>query len=209
LIPVIFGLVYKNYKMSFKTGNPDRLLIRGIVSIVLGLAVVAVPDLTLVTVIRFLGALMLIDGSVAILLNNFSKKKQSSVLQIIPRGMTNLIFGVVLLVFPSLVVNVFVFLIGFVLIIAGFTQLSSQIRGRSFLGTSWLMLLISFIAFVSGIVLVTKPFESAQTMLIVVGVIIALYGIGEIIFSFKIRKYQKHQPKAEPTIIDAEYEDIE
>lgn len=193
---------------SVKSANPNRLIIRGFISIGIGVAVIAVPNLTLVNVIRFLGALMIVDGLVALLLNSFSKKKQRNVFQIIPRGTSNLIFGAILTLFPALMVNAFVFLIGFVLLFAGFTQFASQLSGRSILGTSWIIMVISVISIIAGVVFITKPFESAQTMLIIFGVIIGLYGLGEIIWSFKIRSAQKRMPKEEPAIIDAEYEEI-
>ena len=192
----------------FKSANPNRLIIRGIISVAIGVAVIAVPDLTLVNVIKVLGVLMVVDGLVALLINYFSKKKQTSIFQVIPRGTSNLIFGGVLLLFPALMVNVFVFLIGFILLFAGFTQFASQISGRSLIGTSWLLILISIIAFVTGIIFLTKPFESAQTMMIVFGIILALYGMGEVVWSFKIRKAQKQNPPKGPDVIDADYEEI-
>lgn len=195
----------------FKSGNPNRLIIRGIVSVVIGITIIVVPDLTLPVVIQGLGALMVLDGLVAMLINYFSKTKRQSVFIIIPRGTSNLIFGAILLLFPALMVNLFVFLIGFILIFAGFTQFASQISGRSLMGTSWIIIIISILAFVAGIVFITKPFESAQTMLIIFGVMIALYGVGEIMWSFKVRKYQKQNPAPvnSNTTIDAEYEEVE
>lgn len=194
---------------SIKSANPSRLLIRGIISIVTGIAILAVPDLTLVFVIKVLGVLMIVDGLVALIINYFSKKKTTSIFQVIPRGTSNLLFGVILLLFTTLMVNIFVYLIGFVLLFAGFTQFVSQISGRSIIKTSWLLILISLIAFVTGIIFLTKPFESAQTMLVFFGVIIALYGVGEVIWSFKIRKVQKQNPTKGPDVIDADYEEID
>lgn len=193
---------------SLKSANPNRLIIRGLISVAIGVVIFVVPDLTLVNVIKVLGLLMIADGFVALIINYFSKKKQTSVFQIIPRGTSNLIFGAFLLIFPALMVNAFVFLIGFVLLFAGFTQFASQISGRSMLGTSWMLIVISIIAFVTGIIFLTKPFESAQTMLLIFGAIIALYGIGEVVWSFKVRKLQKQNPTKGPDVIDADYEEI-
>ena len=195
----------------FISGNPNRLLIRGIISIGIGAVIVAVPDLTLPLVIQGLGALMFIDGLVALLINYFSKTKRQSVFLIIPRGTTNLIFGTILLLFPALMVNLFVFLIGFILIFAGFTQFASQLSGRSSLGASWIIIVISIFAMGAGILFITKPFESAETMLTIFGIMIALYGLGEIIWSFKLRKYKKQHPDpvSPSTTIDTDYEEIE
>lgn len=194
---------------SLKSANSDRLLIRGIVSLLVGIGIFVYPDLTLVTVIRFIGGLLLLDGLIALLMAYFSSKQQKNVFLIFPRGTSNLIFGAFLVLFPALMVNAFVFLIGIILLFAGFTQFASQLRLPKGMGFSWLVLMISLFATIAGVVMLTKPFESAQTMLMVFGGIVAMYGIGEIIWSFKVRKFKKSQPKTEPEIVDAEYEEIE
>lgn len=195
----------------FVSENPNRLLVRGIISIAIGVTIIVVPDLTLPLVIKGLGALMFIDGLVALLINYFAKTKKQSVFIIVPRGTTNLIFGIILLLFPALMVNLFVFLIGFILIFAGFTQFASQISGRSLMGASWIIVVISILAMIAGITFIVKPFESAETMLTVFGVIIGLYGSGEVIWSFKLRKYRKTHPEpvSPNATIDTDYEEIE
>lgn len=193
---------------SIRSGNPNRSIIRGIFSIAIGLTIIVVPDLTLPFVIRVLGAFLLIDGLVALLINYFSKNQKSSPFLIVPRGTTSLIFGAILVLFPSLMVNMFVFFLGFILLIAGLTQLINQITGRSLMGTSWIIIIISLISISMGVFFIAKPFESAQTMLIIFGVMIILYGFGEVFWSFKLRKYLKEHPAPQTNVIDAEYEEV-
>jgi len=194
--------------LSFKSANPNRLIVRGLISFLLGVAIIVYPEFTLENVIRFLGALMVADGLLALAISYFQRQKKQSSFVIIPRGSSNLIFGAILLLFPTVMVNVFVFVIGFILVFAGITQLATQLSGRSSIGFSWLMFLIAVVSTGAGILLLTKPFESAETMLTIFAVIIALYGIGEFVWSFKIRKFQSKQPKQEPATVDAEYEEI-
>jgi membrane protein HdeD len=195
--------------LNIRSGNPNRYLIRGIFSFAVGITIMVVPDLTLTLVIRFLGALLVADGLIALLIQYFSKKNQNSPFMILPRGTVSLIFGAVLLIFPGLVVNFFVFLIGFILVFAGITQFASQISGRSLIGTSWIIIIISLISFLTGVLFITKPFESAQTMLIIFGVMIGLYGLGEVFWSFRLRKLQPVKKDPASNIIDAEYEEVE
>lgn len=195
--------------LNIRTGNPNRYLIRGIFAVAISVTIMVVPDLTLPLVIRALGALLVADGLLALLIQYFSKKNPQSALIILPRGTVSLIFGAILLLFPSLVVNFFVFLIGFILVFAGFTQFASQISGRSVLGSSWIVIIISLIALFTGILFIAKPFESAQTMLIIFGVMIGLYGLGEIFWSFRLRKYLSSVKEPASNIIDAEYVEVE
>jgi uncharacterized membrane protein HdeD (DUF308 family) len=179
------------------------------VSVVTGLVIVLIPDLSLETVMRILGALMVLDGLVAMVLSHFRQNKQAGMYTLVPKGVVSLIIGTILVLFPTFLVEVFIFVIGFILLIAGLSQLINQLAGRSVMGFSPILTLISLIAFLSGIVLMARPFESAQTILIFFGVIIALYGAGEIYWSFKLRKFQKQMKPEQPEIVDADYEEIE
>jgi len=192
-----------------KSANPNRNLIRGIVSIAVGVTIIVVPDLSLNLVIQILGGLLILDGLVNLLVSLVNKSKQQNVLSIVPRGTTSLIFGAVLVLFPSVIVGFFVFLIGFILIVAGGSQLLAQLGGRRVMGFSWLFTILSAISLLAGIFMLTNPFKSAVTILIFLGAVIALYGVGEIFWSFKIRKFKKQNPPEQPNIIDAEYEEVE
>jgi uncharacterized membrane protein HdeD (DUF308 family) len=121
----------------------------------------------------------------------------------------SVIIGGILVLFPAMLVSVFIFVIGFILLMAGLSHIINIIAGRGVVGFSWLLTIISVIAFLSGIVLMTKPFESAQTILIFFGVVITLYGAGEIYWSIKMRKFQKNNKSGDSGIIDAEYEEID
>lgn len=194
---------------SIKSANPNRLLVRGILSIGVGVSIISIPDLSIEVVMRALGVLLLIDGGLAFLINYFSKKKPQGIWSIVPRGTSNIIIGIILLIFPTLLVNIFVFVIGIILIMAGFSQLVNQLGGLGKIKFSVISFLISLIAFGSGVLLITKPFESAETIMIFFGVIVAIYGIGEIFWSFKIRKAQKQTVPSGPEIIDTDYEEVE
>lgn len=176
----------------------------------IGITVLVVPDLTLITVMRALGVLLLIDGAVAYLIRYFRKQnKNQNIYSLMPRGTLSIIMGTILVLFPTLLVNVFVFVFGLILVLAGFSQLLNQLGGKGKLGFSLFLTLIALISLVAGIVLLAKPFESAQVILMIFGAVIALYGIGELVWSFKIRNFLKMQPKKEPDIIDAEFEEVE
>lgn len=191
-----------------KPTNPNRLLVRGIVVMIVGVASIVVPDLSLKLMMQFLGALLLADGVVAFLINYFAPKEKKAYL-IVPRGTTNLVLGIILLAFPALLLNVFVFVIGLLLLLAGASQLFNQFGTNGKPGFSWPMALISLVSLVSGIVLITRPFESAQTVLIMFGVVAFIYGLGELIWSFKIRKLHQQQASENPQVIDTEYEEVE
>jgi uncharacterized membrane protein HdeD (DUF308 family) len=195
---------------SFKSANPSRLLIRGIFSIIVGGIIVAVPDLTMNMVMRGLGLLMVIDGIVAFIIDYSQRDKRTqNPWALMPRGTLSAIIGAILLIFPGFLVNIFVFVLGIILFMAGFSLLTTQLSSRKF-GVSWIMVMFSVVALVSGVVMITKPFESTQAILIFFGVIILLYGIAEIVWSFKLRKMLKEVEKNNPPhTVDADFEELE
>jgi uncharacterized membrane protein HdeD (DUF308 family) len=202
--------LHKTFVMFFnKSARPIRNLIRGIVSIGVGITIIIVPGLTINLVIQFLGGLLILDGLINLIINMINKSKKQTIMFIVPRGTSNLIFGAILVLFPSFIVGIFVFLIGFILIIAGGSQLAAQLSGRKIMGLSWIISIFSLLALLAGIFMLTNPFKSAITLLIFFGVMIALYGVGEIVWSFKIRKYQKQNPPEQANVIDTEYEEVD
>ena len=195
--------------IQFKS-NPKRLLIRGIVSVIVGGAIIAVPDLTANLVMQILGALLIVDGAIAFLVEYLKKEKQpANPWVLVPRGTLSVIVGAILVIFPSFLINIFVFVLGIILFMAGISLLSTQLNTRK-AGISWIMVALSVIAIVSGVVLIARPFESTNNLLIFFGVILFLYGIGEIVWSFKLNKLHREEAKNNPPqIVDADYEEVE
>ena len=190
-----------------KSANPNRLLIRGIVTMAVGGTVIVVPGLSIKMVMQLLGILLLADGVVAFLIDYFTSKEKKAYL-ILPRGTSNLIIGTILIVFPSLLLNVFVFVMGFLLLLAGASQLLNQLGTIGKQNFSWPMAIISFISLAAGVVLISCPFESAKVVLILFGAVMLVYGLGEFIWSFKIRKLQQQQGAENPGVVDVEYEEV-
>lgn len=195
---------------SFKSANPNRLLIRGIFSIIVGSVIVFVPEFDDKMFIRGLGLLLVIDGIIAFIIDYSQRdKRPPNPWALMPRGTLAAIIGAILLIFPGFLVNIFVFVLGVILFMAGFSLLTTQLSSRK-LGVSWIMIVFSVLALVSGVVIIAKPFESTQAILMFFGGIILLYGIGEIVWSFKIRKMQKEAVKNNPPhTIDADFEELE
>lgn len=191
--------------MTTAKNSKYQQLIRGIVAVLIGVLIIAYPDLTIKMVIRVIGILLLIDGIVNFLIGQKAKKQKADTLLLVPRGIGSIIFGTLLLVFPSFVAEAFVFLIGIVLIFAGLSQVTIAIGTRKFGGFSIVYTVIAAIALISGVILLSKPFESAANLLIFFGVIVIIYGCGEIFWFFRT----KHFIDQSEQIIDAEYEEVE
>lgn len=195
-----------NFRM--KESNGKRQLIRGIVAVVVGIAIMAYPGLTLNMVISVLGALLIIEGLVGYFLwRKAMQGAETPGFILFPRGVGNIIFGMVLLLFPTFMAEAFVFLVGIIMLIAGLSQVLTQLTARKGSGFSLVYLLISLVALFAGVLLLAKPFESAATLLMFFGAIVIVYGAGEIFWAIRMRKLLARN-KPEPSTIDAEFEEI-
>ena len=54
-----------------------------------------------------------------------------------------------------------------------------------------------------------NPFKSAVTILLFLGIVFAVYGAGEIAWSFRVRKFKNKNPGGSAEIIDTDYEEVE
>lgn len=190
------------------SGQSKRQLIRGIIAIALGIAIMFYPGLTLRTVIMVFGGFLLSDGIVSYLLSRKARQRGIPGLFLIPPGLGNMVFGGVLLIFPTFMVEMFMFLVGIILAITGFTQLMAQLGGRKAGGFSLLYAILAALALFGGIYLLAKPFQSAAAMLTFFGAMVTVYGAAEIFFSLQRKKLMGSQTKQEPQTIDADFEEI-
>lgn len=194
--------------IHFTSVNPNRLLIRGILAACVGIVIIAIPGFTMKTFMQFMGLFLLADGLIAFLIDYFTPKQQSTFL-LVPRGISKMIVGLVLIVFPSILLNVFVFVIGILLLLAGTSQLMSQLGTRGRLKFSLPMLIFSLVSLLAGATLLFNPFESARFIMVFFGVVTFIYGMGEVFWSFKIRKLKPMQQNEHPHVVDAEYTEVE
>jgi len=193
--------------INLKSGNQKRRLTRGVLSVLLGITIMVYPGLTLNIVVSIIGALLLAYGLINYFIERKTDRPNAPGLFLIPSGIGSIVFGVLFLLFPGFIAKAFVFLIGFILLIVGITQVAAQLNVRQKTNFSYLFIIIGVLASIGGIVLIAKPFESASALLAFFGALVSLLGCGEILFSLRAMKRAKVQ-KTSSDIIDVEYEEV-
>ncbi len=192
---------------NLKSSSQKRRLIRGFLSVILGVSIMVYPGLTLDVVVSIIGAVLLVYGLVNFLLERTSYQQGMPGLFMVPTGIGSIVFGVLFLLFPGFIAKAFIFLVGFILLVVGITQVAAQWNVKQKSGFSYLFIMIGVLASIGGIVLIAKPFESASALLVFFGALVSLLGCGEIIFSLRARKGAKIK-KSSSDIIDVEYEEV-
>jgi len=185
--------------------NSKNSLFRGILTIALGCVLLFVPGLTLQTVIIIIGAMLILSGLITLILSN--RKKNRTVNGFLSaQGIMNVLFGIVFVASPTVIVKVFVFFLGIILLIMGLFQLIGALGSLARSGWSLIYFLIALLTLASGLFLLTDTFKSAETILSFLGVILILNGLSELFMAWKI-SHQLPTYKGTP-VEDVTYEEV-
>jgi uncharacterized membrane protein HdeD (DUF308 family) len=185
--------------------NSKNSFFRGIMTITLGGVLLFVPGLTLRAVIIIIGAMLVISGLVTLVLSNW-KRTGSMNGFLSTQGIMTILFGVVFIASPTVIVNVFVFFLGIILLIMGLFQLIGALGALSRSGWAWIYFTIALMTLASGIFLLTNTLKSAETILSFLGVILILNGVSELFMAWKVSR-QLPTYKGTP-VEDVTYEEV-
>lgn len=186
----------KHYLVTSSQGS----LIRGIIALIIGGLAVFMPDITLRSFVICIGILILISGIVSLVFSLRSEEKVSKNI-LMADAAFNLIFGLLFVLLPTTMVNIFVIAMGIGFLLIGIFQLIATLSIRHDYGWSWIYFSISMLMIIGGIVLFTNPFTGAQAILIFIGIFLLIYGATELYMAWKLSK--------KPTIYDDDQIEIE
>lgn len=185
--------------------SPLKILIRGSVTIVVGVLFLSLPGLTLKSVVMTIGAMILVNGFFSLLFSNI-RKRQGKMVRSAFQDYFNILLGVILIASPMAVVEFFSFLFGFIFLMLGVTQFFSALGSLSRSLWSWIYLFFASLMTLGGLFLLVKPIESAENILTVFGVILLLYGLLEVFNAWRIKKMPP--PTSGEETIDTTFEEL-
>ena len=171
------------------------VLIRGIAVLCLGLLMVSRPGMTLVLIIQFLGAYLLVDGIFTIINSQRSRKVLGDWRWALFTGILGVIAGIVVFSRPlAAAVLTTTFLVYFIALLAlasGFSSIFTGIRLRKEIDNEWSMILGGLLYCGFGILLLGSPMLSMATLIWVLGILAIGGGLVQIFASFKLRTFGK------------------
>jgi len=164
--------------------------IRGLLTILLGVACIVWPDKAKEYTCLILGLIILILGFSALVRSNFGKEgKVLNLLSI--NGFVDIIFGLVLIIFSDFFVNLMTFLFGFLLLVFGIGSLVEIISAKRQSGLKQSLWLFPVLITLLGIGMFFMPRESSNFLFRLFGIAMLVYGIFELVVQGKIRRIQK------------------
>jgi uncharacterized membrane protein HdeD (DUF308 family) len=159
------------------------VLIQGIAALILGIAFLAYPYLTLLLVVTFVGAYWFISGIFSIISVAMDKSNMGWKILV---GILGIIAGLIILTYPVystiLLPTLLILFIGVWGLIIGGTHLAAAFGTKD-----WAMGFIGIVAIVFGVLLIVYPMISAAILPFVLGGFGLIGGIITIVLAFQLK----------------------
>lgn len=183
-----------------------NIIISAILCVVLGIVLVVWPDLSMKIVCIAVGAVLLIGGGVRLAVY-FSARDGSMYAQ------ANLIMGIVLAVVgiwillkPDKVLAIIPIIVGIVIVLHGINDLQQAVTlYKDKYDKWWVALILGLLTIGFGVLLICKPFEALDTVVVLIGTFLIYDGLSDIWIVSRIYRTAKAL-KQEAEAVDVEME---
>ena len=166
------------------------LLLRGIAAIIFGVLALTWPGMTLVTLILFYGAFVLVDGVLAIVAAITGGA-------LMPRwwlaivGLLGIAAGVLTFLMPGLTAIVLLYFIAGWAIATGVLQIIGAIKLRKEIDNEWLLILGGILSVLFGVAMIAAPGAGALALITVIGIYAMIVGALLVALSLRLKKHAR------------------
>lgn len=171
-------------KSQLRYNNPWIIGIQGAIMAIFGIAAIVNPEITLKTVTRFFGIIILMSGIFLVIL---TKSKSNNLPDFwFYEGIVNITIGLLFVLFPAFVTNIFIIIIGLFALIIGIKNLWVLLKTKQellILGIIRNTILIGF-----GLLFLFVPFKGAQVIINIIGIFALFYGVITLYAAYKLFK---------------------
>ena len=192
--------MYLNNRIkAAKTGY----IIISILLCVLGIVLIAVPDFSVTLLCVLGGGIMMLFGLVKII-GYCSKDLYRLAFQFdLAFGILFVVLGFILIIRTDAMVNLICIVMGICVLADALLKIQISIDSRAFgIKKWWLILAMAILTGVAGFLLIFRPSESIQTIMILFGIALITEGVLNLITILTAVKIIRHQL---PEVIDLEY----
>lgn len=173
----------KNFKLSF---------VVSIIFIILGLFLFIRPDATIATISYIIGASLLVLGIISIIRYFKSDYGINPFDFDLVYGVLVIIAGAYLIFNPTMLATIFPVILGIWIIINSVTKFQYALMLKKIGKEDWkYTLLISFLTFAWGIVLLLNPLETVLVVTQVIGIFIIIYAVLDIVDNFILKRNEE------------------
>ena len=165
------------------------LLFFGIVTLLLGILVVADPASSVIFVAVMVGIWFAVAG-IFRLVESFTHEGEGHRVWWIILGLLELVLGVYLIRHLHVTIAIIPIIVGILWIIQGVVEFFGGIANKDMPARGW-RIFMGIVSLIAGIVVVSWPIQSIVTLAWVLGIFLIIYGIMGIVGAFQIRGLAK------------------
>lgn len=188
---------------SGSTHSPDRIqamssllaqnwwavALRGVFAIIFALIALFSPGATILSLVLFFSAYMLVDGVFGIVSGIRAASNNQRWGLLILEGILNILVGIIAFVMPGLTVLFFVTLIAVWSLITGVLMIVAAFKLNPEYGRGWLIF-SGIVSVLFGIALLIAPLVGAVVLTWWLGAYALVFGIGLLVLAFKLRRWK-------------------
>ena len=162
------------------------LLLRGIIGILFGIVALAMPGVTLATLVLLYGIFALVDGIATLLVGSGSREWG-----LIFAGILGVLAGLCTLIFPGITLLVLYYIIAIWAIVRGGFEIVAAIRLRHETRYEWLLILGGVFSILLGVVFLANPMAGLMAIIWLVGIYAIVFGAMMVGLAFRVRKVKE------------------
>ncbi len=173
-------------------GDWRMLAVRGVAAVLFGVAALVWPDLTLWALVVLFGAIVLVDGVMA-LVAAFTRSQETEGTRglLILHGLLGIAVGAITFFWPGITAVALLFVIATWAFLIGVLRIVGAVRLRKVIDNEWLLALTGLLWIALGAILVVTPGTGALAIVWAIGLIALLAGVVELGLAWKVRRIQQ------------------
>ncbi len=168
--------------------------LRGAFAILFGLIALLVPGATILSLVLFFSAYMLVDGVFGIVAAVRAARKGERWGLLVAEGLLNIAVGVIAFIWPGLTAIAFVLLLAAWSLVSGGLMLGAAFRLSREHGRWWLAL-GGIVSIIFGVLLVIAPIIGAVVLTWWLGIYALAFGIALLVLAFRLRARKDDTPR--------------
>jgi uncharacterized membrane protein HdeD (DUF308 family) len=166
------------------------LALRGVLAILLGLAVFVLPGLTLVVFVALFGAYALVDGVFSIIAGVRAAERHERWWSPVLKGVAGIAAGVLAFVWPALTALALLYLIAGWAIVTGLLEIVAAVHLHRAHG-EWLLVLNGVLSVLFGLIVIVWPGAGVLSLLWMIGMYAIIFGLLLVVLAFRLRSHQR------------------
>lgn len=188
---------------AYLKGLKWNMVIMAVLTIIMGIALIANPNAAALTICRLLGWIILLSGAVSVVfyLRGSRSFWETSGLVLAVAG---ILLGIFIIRTPGIIVKFLGYLMAGILLIHGINDVRESFEIKAYQDQQWLIaLVLGLINILFGALIVWNPFSSATVLMTIIGVALVYDGATDLLIVLRAARFVKEvRRELEDDIID-------